>query len=244
MPSRVTPGIIRHTKDLDLFLSPKDCHQALALLTKAGYVTELTDPIWLAKAFSSDAFIDFIFRSGNGVSEVDHGWFDHAKKATVLDVPVFLCSPEETIWSKAFIMERDRYDGADVAHYFLMWGARMDWDRLISRFGAHWRVLLSHLILFGFIYPERRSVIPRTAMETLLGRLSQEIENDSDEPVCQGTLLSRVHYLVDTGPWEFEDARFQLRGSLTSEDLTIWREEGHGEKGTAYWKNPESFWMR
>lgn len=36
------------------------------------------------------------------------------------------------------------------------WGeglVTLDWSRLARRFGQHWRVLPSHLILFGCIYP-------------------------------------------------------------------------------------------
>ncbi len=57
------------------------------------------------------------------------------------------------IWSKAFIMERERYDGADIAHLILACGRDLDWRRLLGRFGRRWRVLLSHLVLFGFVYP-------------------------------------------------------------------------------------------
>ena len=58
-------------------------------------------------------------------------------------------------------MERERYDGADVAHIILAYGDRMDWRRLIDRFGRYWRVLLSHLVLYGFIYPSAaRACLP------------------------------------------------------------------------------------
>jgi len=41
------------------------------------------------------------------------------------------------IWSKAFIMERDRYDGADIAHIIRTCGKGLDWSRLLHRFGSH-----------------------------------------------------------------------------------------------------------
>ena len=40
---------------------------------------------------------------------------------------------EETLWSKAFVMERERYDGADVAHLILAHGERLDWDTPVWR---------------------------------------------------------------------------------------------------------------
>jgi hypothetical protein len=45
----------------------------------------------------------------------------------VLGVPVRLCPPEEIIWSKAFIMERERYDGADISHLIRACQGRLDW---------------------------------------------------------------------------------------------------------------------
>ena len=45
-------------------------------------------------------------------------------------------------------MERERFDGADVAHIIRGWGHQMDWNRLIERYESHWRVLYTHLVLF------------------------------------------------------------------------------------------------
>ena len=167
-------GIIRDTKDLDVFLRKEDCEAALAVLGEAGFSTELTFPHWLGKAYAGDRFIDLIFGAGNGVAMVDDLWFAHATPGHVLGVPVPLCPPEEMIWSKAFIMERERYDGADIAHLILACGRELDWRRLLARFGRRWRVLLSHLILFGFIYPGERLVIPDAVMDHLLRRLERE----------------------------------------------------------------------
>ena len=57
-----------------------------------------------------------IFSSGNGVATVDDEWFAHAPEGEVLGLPVRLVPAEEMIWSKAFIMERERFDGADIMH--------------------------------------------------------------------------------------------------------------------------------
>src|SRR5437764_7207079 len=43
-------GISRFTKDLDLFLSPTEVSNALAELRKHGFVCDVVDPVWLAKA--------------------------------------------------------------------------------------------------------------------------------------------------------------------------------------------------
>lgn len=215
--------LLRAVKDLDLFVRPGDAERALAALRDAGYTTELTFPHWLGKAIAGDEFIDVIFSSGNGVVTVDDGWFAHAGRAEVLGVPVLVCPPEEGIWARAFVMERERYDGADVAHLLRCCAETLDWRRLLERFGAHWRVLYAHLVLFGFIYPAERARLPRWVMRELAGRLAaEEASAPPDDHVCQGTLLSRAQFLIDVGRWGYEDARIEPRGRLTAEDADVW----------------------
>ena len=209
-------GVVRHTKDIDIFIRPKDCKRILEILSALGCRTEITDPCWLAKAYSGEDFIDVIFSSGNGVAEVDDGWFEHAIDAKVFGLPVQLCPVEETIWSKAFVMERERYDGADVAHLLRAYGDRLDWQRLLDRFDSHWRVLFSHLILFGFIYPDERDCMPGFVMDTMLDRLRGEMQSPPTAGrLCQGTLLSKAQYAIDLDRWGYQDARCQPRHTKT-----------------------------
>ncbi len=216
-------GIIRHTKDLDLFVRPDDWEHILEMLAAAGYWTERSFPHWLGKAAQEGNTIDIIFSSGNGICKVDDTWFAHAVEGRVFDIPVKLCPPEEIIWSKAFIMERERYDGADIAHLILACSEYLDWSHLLSRFGAHWRVLLSHLILFGFIYPAERTRVPRWLMDELLRRLQHEQNNAPPaERLCQGTLLSRKQYLTDIQRWGYQDARLHPQPSMTAGEIAQW----------------------
>jgi hypothetical protein len=216
-------GIDRSTKDLDIFVRPEDCHRTLAALSAAGYRTELTYPHWLGKAFLGADYIDIIFNSGNGIARVDDEWFKHAIDEALLGLPIKLCPAEETIWSKAYIMERERYDGADVAHLLLVCGKKLDWRRLLWRFGPDWRLLLSHIILFGFVYPSERSQIPEWVMSELLRNLEEEMKRPSPvERVCQGTLLSREQYLVDIERWGYQDGRLLPRGNLTEKETDQW----------------------
>ena len=124
---------------------------------------------WLGKAFSGDDFVDVIFSSGNGLCTVDDEWFANA--ALMEAGGVLLCPAEELIWQKAFIMERERFDGADVNHLLRACGPQLDWDRLLRRFGPHWQLLLVHLLLFGFVYPAERQRVPARVVEALLQRL-------------------------------------------------------------------------
>jgi hypothetical protein len=245
-------GIVRHTKDFDVFILPGDFAAALAALAAAGYAVERNFPHWLGKAYAGDgSFVDLIFGSGNGLTRVDEGWFRHARRGEVLGVTVPLCPAEEMLWSKAFIMERERYDGADVAHLLHCCAGDLDWQRLLDRFGEHWRVLLSHLVLFGYIYPVDpahpgcAARVPREVMETLIGRLSREIRETAAgngaagkeatagaegaagakagaEALCRGTILSRAQYLFDVETHGYLDARLPPSGTMSPEQVEQW----------------------
>jgi hypothetical protein len=216
-------GIVRHTKDCDLFLKEADLPRALDALRAAGFRTEITYTHWLAKAFKEHYFVDLIFCSGNGQVPVDDGWFAHAVDAVVFGEPVKLCPAEESLWSKAFIMERNRFDGADVNHLILAYGEQMNWPRLVARFGDHWRVLYAHLILFGFAYPAEREKVPAWVMWEMAARMSRDVQaRPPDDRVCQGVLLAAAQYLPDVERWGYEDARLEPHGTMTPEQVDEW----------------------
>jgi hypothetical protein len=220
-------GIRRKTKDLDIFVCKKDVHGALRAYATAGYRAELKFSHWLGKVYhpTSKDYIDIIFSSGNGLCEVDLDWFNHAVAGTMLQIPVQFPAPEEIIWQKAFVMERERYDGADVAHLLRAESHSLDWHRLLRRFANHWRVLMSHLILFGYIYPGERTKIPNWVHDKLVELLKNETHDASNaEPVCQGTLLSRMQYRTDIEVWGYRDPR--LHSNMTSREVANWTADG------------------
>lgn len=201
-------GISRNTKDFDIFVRGKDAARVLELFKSKGYKTELTAAHWLAKVCAGDTFVDIIFGAANGVSEVDDHWFDHSTEQKILGLDLKLCPVEETIWSKAFVMDRERYDGADVAHLIQARSQTLDWDRLLFRFSRYWHVLLSHVLLFTFIYPSEFDRIPARVMQELLGRLQNELKNPPQtDRICRGTLLSMTQYNTDITRWRYRDAR-------------------------------------
>jgi hypothetical protein len=215
-------GVRRAMKDLDVFILPEEIGHCLDVLAAEGFRTDLTFPHWLGKAYVDDTrFIDVIFNSGNGIARVDAEWFVYGKPDVVLGIPVRVCPAEETLWSKAFVMERERFDGADVVHLLLSCGATLDWKRLLRRFGPHWRVLLSHLVLFGYAFPEDAERIPRWVMDTLERRLASEAASPRPLDVCRGTLLSREQYLPDLARG-WRDGRLPPEGTMTPEQIALW----------------------
>jgi hypothetical protein len=217
-------GIVRHTKDFDVFARAEDAEAVLTVLgATVGCSTEMTFPHWLGKAHCGDGSCDVIFSSGNGVCRVDDAWFGHAERVDMLGEPALLIPAEEMIWSKGYVAERERYDGADINHLLRARGERLDWPRLLERYGDHWRVLLSHLVLFGFVYPGDRRQVPDWVMRELLRRMEEEQQEPPPaERVCQGTLLSRVQYLTDIEEWGYKDGRRVPEKYMSRRDIRQW----------------------
>jgi hypothetical protein len=228
-------GVTRDTKDFDVFVRAGDLARVEGVLAAAGCTIERFAPFWLSKARLGDDFIDVIHSSGNGIAAVDDGWFEHAPEAVVFGVPVRIVPPEEMLWSKAFIMERERFDGADVMHILHECAGRLDWRRVLDRFGeGHWRVLLAHLTLFGFVYPQRRASIPDWVMAELTRRMRREQRQAPPrQALCRGTLLSRHQYAIDVEAWGYRDGRLPPDGKMTQADIELWerrRLEDEAEK--------------
>jgi len=217
-------GIVRHTKDLDIFVREPDCHRTLAVLEGGGCRGEIAFPHWLAKAYQAGDHVDLVFSSGNGVCKVDDGWFTHAIEAEVLGMPVKIAPIEEFLWQKAFVMERERFDGADVMHLIRHCADVIDWERLVARFDRYWPLLLTYLTMFSFIYPSEKHRIPAELFKELVERLQGQLSagQNGAEKVCQGTLVSRGQYMIDIGQYGFLDARLAPRGNMSAEDCIYW----------------------
>jgi hypothetical protein len=218
-------GIARYTKDFDVFVRPADFERALDAFTRRGWPAERSFPHWLGKTYRGEDFVDVIFSSGNAVARVDDLWFEKSVSGTVLDHSVRLVPAEEMIWSKAFIMERERFDGGDVAHLLRGCAPELDWERLLDRFDVNggWRVLFVHLVLFGYIYPGDAGRVPGLVFDRLIDRLRHEApETGADPRLCRGPILSRSQYLIDLYRWGYLDARRLPTGNMSAEEIEQW----------------------
>ncbi|HEX5473080.1 MAG TPA: hypothetical protein VFX12_00350 [Vicinamibacterales bacterium] len=201
-------GIYRQTKDLDLFFEPEAVVPAARALGAAGFVTRLEDLHWLAKAMVGERFVDLIYGMGNGVALIDHGWLEHSRPGVLAATPVRIAPAEELIWHRLFISERHRHDMSDIVHLLLCLGDALDWERLITRVGEHWPLLLAQLQMFSYVYPGYRSNVPAWVMERLIEQARADIGHDEEEAdVTRGPLISRFSFAIDVREWGFCDPR-------------------------------------
>ena len=200
-------GIYRKTKDLDLFFEPALVVDAARILKAAGFKVSLEQSHWLAKAKQEDKQVDLIFGMGNGLSFIDEQWYRHSRAGILAGEQVRVAPPEDLIMHRIFVSERHRYDSADILHLILCRGDELDWDRLLERIHAHWRLLLAQIHIFDYAYPGYRSRIPQRVREQLYARAQAESGDEGDAAVCAGTLISRFSFAIDVNEWAFRDLR-------------------------------------
>lgn len=198
-------GIWRATKDLDLFLTHADMHRALHLLEEAGFATYVKDPIWLAKALRDGFFVDLITGMSNAVIQVDESWIERAVPSQVLGIPTRVLNAEELIASKIFVVRRERFDGADVAHLIYATRDMLDWDRVIDLVGDHWEMLLWSLIFYRYIYPRHANEVPRRVWHTLLERFERDLMDPKLDAPFRGSLIDENMFAIDVQEWGLEN---------------------------------------
>ena len=234
-------GIYRKTKDLDLFFEPTAVVSAARALRDAGFVTRLEDPHWLAKATSGEHFVDLIFGMGNGVALVDEGWIRHSSSGILAACPVRIAPAEELIWHRLFIGERHRHDMADVLHLFLVLGDTLDWERLVTRAGENWPLLLAQVVLFSYVYPGYRSNVPTWVSEQLIERARANFQSDTEDvDFTRGPLISRFSFTIDVREWGFSDPRAELVREARNHpavraiaEADVWDERGEDPRSDA-----------
>jgi hypothetical protein len=196
----------RATKDIDIFCRAGDFPKLLNFCRAAGYEVIVEDERWIAKIRRGRYFCDVIFSSANAVAPVNDHWFSQVCWGTVLGIKVRLLPPTELIWSKALIMDRARYDGNDVAHVIMKQHSHINWRRLLSHMNQYWEVLLVHLLLFRFVYPSLRHVVPNWLLDELLARVDAQRQlPDSVKRACRGRIFSRDDYQTDVARWGYAD---------------------------------------
>lgn len=204
-------GIWRDTKDLDFFLPAEEVGHALRVLEKDGFSTEITDPVWLAKARRNGFFVDLITGMSNGVVRVDYSWVRRASRSQVFGLSARVLAPEELIASKVFVTRRERFDGADICHVIYGTRGKLDWDRLMGLLGEHWQMLLWCLVLYHYIYPAHTDYVPAEIWEELLQRFRIELQHPNKALEFRGSLIDDKMFNIDVTEWGLRDILEEYR---------------------------------
>lgn len=195
-------GVWRDTKDLDIFLRPHDAERALATLRAADFSTETVYESWLGKAWREDVFVDIIWRNANALFPVDDSWFLREESVHLFGRDIPVVPLEEFLVSKMLVMGRYRFDGADMLHVLFARAADIDWEALARLCGEHVGVMLAHMHVFRWAYPDWRDRIP----VGVISRFTQLAETaESSMGPFRGRLMDIQSFEVDVHSWGMPD---------------------------------------
>ena len=204
-------GISRITKDLDLFMKASDIPAALEYLKQLGFRCETPDPVWLSKAHRGDYFVDLISGMSNAVIVVDDSWMKRTLPAMIAGVPSRIISVEDLLGSKLFVVRRERFDGADIAHIIYRTRGQLNWDRVLKLAGEHWEMVLWALVLFRYVYPAQTHYVPLPLWRDLLGRFMHAIEHPNPDASFRGSLVDDNMFSNDMKDWGLPDLEAKYR---------------------------------
>lgn len=158
-------GRWRDTKDIDLYIRPGDRDRAVAALADAGfkdyYPVLAYDRKWIYRSTRGDMIVDLIWGMANQRAQVDDSWFERAGTIKLRDQRLHILPPEEFMWCKLYILQRDHCDWTDVFNLLYARGPSLDWDHLISRLEEDTPLLRALLNVYGWLCPKYVLKLPR-----------------------------------------------------------------------------------
>jgi hypothetical protein len=194
----VYTGELRNTKDFDFYILPSDRDAMKAAISRAGltdYYERLPyDPSWIYRASEGDVLVDAIWAMANQRTAVDLAWLDRGPLVEIRGEQLRAIPIEELIWSKLYVLQRDRTDWGDVLNLISAQTDAIDWYYLLSRVGADAPLLSAVLVIFAWLDGSRARAIP----ENVWNRLGLDLERLS--PPSPPDTEARAA-LIDSRPW-------------------------------------------
>jgi hypothetical protein len=164
-------GEWRNTKDLDLFILPRDREAVVDLLTRLDladlYEREPYDRGWIYRTCEGDTIVDVIWTMSNRRAEVDEDWLTRGPAIDLHGERVQVLPVEEVIWNKIYVFHRDRCDWTDVLNLIYVAGRTLDWQHLLQCVAEDALLLSGVLCVFAWLCPGRATKLPNWLWERL-----------------------------------------------------------------------------
>ncbi|MFL5402725.1 MAG: hypothetical protein ACJ8BF_07905 [Gemmatimonadales bacterium] len=167
----VYTGDLRNIKDFDFYILPQDRAPMIAAITQVGledhYHRLPYDRSWIYRASTGDVIVDAIWAMANSRTVVDDRWLDAGPEVTLRGETIRAIPVEELIWSKLYVLQRERCDWGDVFNLIDARAETIDWGHLIDRIGADAPLLAGAVTVFAWLAPDRASAIPAPVWKRL-----------------------------------------------------------------------------
>jgi hypothetical protein len=193
----------RRSKDLDLYILPHHRDVLVRIMNDCGlsdyfpvkeYVRD-----WIYRGHKDDVIVDAIWAMANKRAVVDGRWLTAGPMVQMFGQEFRVIPAEELMWSKLYVLQRDRCDWPDILNLIYAAGPTLDWDHLLRRVAEDKPLVKGVLSVFSWVSPERAARIPRHVWEALELPLPGPERDPEGRP-------SRKD-LLDTRPWLFADRR-------------------------------------
>ena len=174
---------IRNTKDLDLYILPHDKEGAIEAVVSCGYddyFEQLNyDRSWIFRGCKGPVIVDLIWTTPNHRMDVDSCWLTKGRDVYIRGELLKLLPPEELMWAKLYVVQRDRCDWPDLLNILHSIGHFLDWRRLVERVGKDAPLLAGLLSAFRWMDPEGARRLPLWIWERLGLRAWPEISEET-----------------------------------------------------------------
>ena len=168
----------RRLKDVDLFILPRDRDAAVEAIGRGGFRDYFDvkpyDREWIFRGHRGEHIIDLISKMANYRNEVEEEWFRGGGEILLYGTRLPLLPIEELVFSKLYIVQKDRCDWPDLLNIFHERASEMRWSRVRELVGADMALVSSLLSLFGWICPARAREIPTPVWEAFGVREPEE----------------------------------------------------------------------
>jgi hypothetical protein len=192
----VYTGLWRETKDIDLYVLPQDREAMIQILSRLGlqdYYDQLSyDRAWIYRSVQDKTIVDVIWAMANHKTEIDERWVKGGPEVTIRGETFRLVPPEEMIWAKLYVVQKDRCDWPDVLNLLYAQRDKLDWGHLLDRLGEDAPILHAALIVFGWLCPTLAEELPKW--------LWKELQNARPSD-STGEGGRRRAELLDRRPW-------------------------------------------
>ena len=162
-------GLWRHTKDLDVYVTPEHRQAAIEALSRAGlrdYFDVLAyDRKWIYRGHTEETIVDVIWAMANQRAQVDDAWIRRGPTVNVHGESLALVPPEEMLWAKLYIIQRERCDWPDTLNLVYALGPDLDWSWLVKRVDDDLPLLDAMLRVFAWLCPDLAQRLPRWLFE-------------------------------------------------------------------------------
>jgi hypothetical protein len=186
----------RKTKDIDLYIVERNKEEMIRVLSDSGlkdyYEQESYQRHWIYRSYKNDVIVDVIWAMANQRAAVDENWL--RGPALALDGERFRLVPaEETLWSKLYVLQRERCDWPDALSLLYTVGVDLNWRHVLERVKEDGPLLAALLSVFAWLCPHRARELP----SWVWGELGARRDEADPHLAGKGNRAS----LLDSRPW-------------------------------------------